>query len=91
MTQIPIHYRDFWDVPRAIIFEHNGKTYFLDCRFDEVIDEYPDFYLVYCLRDGIAAFLEPGSDWTVLPGDAELIGRIQVKQVVFDLDTDVRW
>jgi hypothetical protein len=40
-------YRDFFDVPRALILEHAGAVYFFDCPFDHSADEYPGFYRVY--------------------------------------------
>ena len=31
---IPIRYRDFYDVPRAVVVEFRGKLYLFDSLFD---------------------------------------------------------
>ena len=44
-----IRYREFWDVPRAVIARHGADTFFFDSRFDEVQDGYLDHYEVWRL------------------------------------------
>ena len=44
-----IKYREYHDVPRAIVASRGNETFFFDCRFDETIDEYPDHYRVYLM------------------------------------------
>jgi hypothetical protein len=44
-----IMYREFYDVPRAVIARNNGFLYFFDSRFDENLDCYLDHYEVWRL------------------------------------------
>jgi hypothetical protein len=46
---LPIRYRDFWDLPRAMVVEWPGVSYFIDCIFDQGLDEYSRHYRVYQL------------------------------------------
>ena len=84
MPWIPIRYRGFYDVPRAILVEHAGATYFLDCAFDEVADDYPDRYRVYRLASDAAATAE-GRSWIGLEREGTFIGEVPVTAVRFDL------
>lgn len=45
----PIRYYEFWDVPRAFIATDASGTYLFDCRFDDQLDDYPDFYRVFAM------------------------------------------
>ena len=42
-------YWDFWDVPRAILAKLGEETYFLDCPFDDVLDDYRPEFTVYLM------------------------------------------
>jgi hypothetical protein len=44
-----ISYREFWDVPRAVIARRGSDTFFFDSRFDESLDDYLDHYQVWRL------------------------------------------
>jgi hypothetical protein len=44
-----IAYRQFWDVPRAVIAQRGGDLYFFDSRFDDDLDDYLDHYEVWRL------------------------------------------
>jgi len=44
-----IQYREFHDIPRAIIAICDSQMYFFDSRFDESIDDYIDHYEVWQL------------------------------------------
>lgn len=44
-----IQYREFSDVPRAVIARHDGILYFFDSRFDNELDDYLDHYEVWRL------------------------------------------
>ena len=46
---LPIRYRDFWDVPRLIVVETEGRVLLLDSAFDDVLDEFSPEYTVYDL------------------------------------------
>ena len=82
---LPITYRGFYDIPRAVLVEYEGDTYFLDCPFDERADEYPDDSAVYRLPEATAkAAQEPTSSWIDLAKSGTLLGRVPVEQVRFD-------
>lgn len=82
MRWLPIRYRDFHDVPRAFVFEHDGTAYLFDCPFDDAADEYPPHYGIYRLDPGVVP-PEDGS-WADLASRGRLIGRIGVAEVRFD-------
>lgn len=44
-----IAYRDFYDVPRAVVARRDGNLYFFDSRFDEELDAHIDHYEVWRL------------------------------------------
>ena len=44
-----ISYREFWDVPRAVIAQRGSDTFFFDSSFDELLDAYSDHYKVWRL------------------------------------------
>ena len=44
-----IKYREFCDVPRAVIARHGADTFLFDSRFDEVLDDYISHYEVWRL------------------------------------------
>ena len=48
-TWLPIRYRDFYDLPRAVVVEFRDEMYLFDCLFDREIDEYESTYTVYLL------------------------------------------
>ena len=83
VTWLPIRYRDFCDVPRAVVVEFRGHTYLLDCLFDHDRDDYEPEYTVYRLPDDLADDLETMS-WTDLGHRGTRMGTLEVSQVVFD-------
>jgi len=46
-----IKYREFYDIPRFVVASRGHKTYLFSCPFDDVIDEYPNFYRVYLMPE----------------------------------------
>lgn len=44
-----IAYRDFWDVPRAIVTRRGDQLYYFYSRFDETLDAHVDHYEVWRL------------------------------------------
>jgi hypothetical protein len=80
---IAFQYRDFYDVPRAMVFGWQGSTYLLDCRFDGAMDDYPCRFEVYRLLSEAGAQLDEGS-WAGLHEQGELIGTIETSQIVLD-------
>ncbi len=82
-SQLPIRYRDFYDVPRAILVQYGGALYFFDCPFSDALDEYGDEYSVYRLRQEPSSSLDDAS-WEGLPGNSEYLGSVPVKAVAID-------
>jgi hypothetical protein len=78
-----MQYRDFSDVPRAIVVEVDGALYFLDCRFDDGADEYEQVYAVYRLPEGLGPELETRS-WADLAHLGQRVGSIPTSAVAFD-------
>lgn len=77
---IPIHHREFYDILRAIVVKHRGRTLFLDCRFDSDLDEYPDHFEVYELPS--EADLD--GSWDPLPELGKRLGRLALTDLVLD-------
>ncbi|HUA41112.1 MAG TPA: hypothetical protein VMA32_06085 [Streptosporangiaceae bacterium] len=44
-------YLGWWDCPRSGVALIGGKPHFFDCRFSEELDDYPDQYQVWPVRD----------------------------------------
>lgn len=80
---LPIKYRDFYDVPRAVAFEHRGATYLLDCPFDDEADEYGHSYCVYRLSSLQLDELD-NMDWRELSKKGVVVGQLPVGNVEFD-------
>ncbi len=83
MSWSAIQYRDFYDIPRAFVAERQGEWYFFDCPFDQDIDDYPDYFVVYRLARQLADRLEPMS-WEALAGMGNLVGRVPASAIEFD-------
>ena len=81
---LPIRYRDFYDVPRAIVVEYREVIYFLSCTFDDAIDDYPDHFTVYLLPEGAKDWIEDLSDWSELPEKGVRVGTVRVVDTHFD-------
>src|SRR5713101_2347483 len=80
---VPIQYRGFWDVPRIFLARYKGKLFLFDCRFDEVIDDFPDFYQVYLLP-ALDQHEPPGS-WDQLSSKAiHHFGLVPIQKIRFD-------
>ena len=80
---IPIRYREFYDVPRAFVTTHEGRTFLFDCTFSEELDEYLAEYAVYRLGDEIRDGIDSIS-WKGISEGLERVGTIPVAAVVFD-------
>jgi len=83
MGWVPIRYRDFYDVPRAFVAEHEGAKYFFDCPFDEALDEYPDRYRVYRLALGANTEVQEAS-WEGLAKEGVYLRDVPVRTITFD-------
>jgi|HubBroStandDraft_2_1064218.scaffolds.fasta_scaffold00704_21 hypothetical protein len=76
-------YRDFYDVPRMMILNHNGRKILLDCEFLDSEDEYSSMYKVYILPPDIDEDRE--ESWESMPARSiRYIGEIPVQRFVFD-------
>ena len=79
-------YRDFYDVPRAIVARNDTATYYFLCRFNDTLDEYDSFYAVYRLPHIAAATL--GESWVGLEDTAiERLNNVSIHDVPFDTPT----
>jgi hypothetical protein len=82
MAWLPFTYRDFHDLPRAIIVAYRGHTYFLDCPFDTAMDDYPKTYAVYRLPPTVGVSLD--RSWEGLADLGEPVGMLAVGDMRFD-------
>lgn len=80
---LPFRYRDFYDVPRAILVEYAGTLYFFDCPFSDELDDYEDAFSVYKLSEELQGNLNSVS-WETLPGSSSYVGSVPVDAVEFD-------
>jgi len=80
---LPIHYRDFYDVPRAFVLEYHGELLFFDCPFSDVLEDYGDRYLVFKIPEELRERIDTIS-WTDLGNRSERIGAVLVSAVEFD-------
>lgn len=82
-------YREFYDYPRALIVEHDGARYLLDCAFDERADGYPSRYQIHRIEDASV----PTGSWVGLGARAEPLGSIADSPQLFDTTRRqrIRW
>lgn len=83
MSWLPIKYRDFHDMPRAIVVEHKGDVYLIDSPFNNTAGEYPDYFDVYRLHPDVASRLD-ASSWEALASEGDLVGRVPANAVELD-------
>ena len=76
-------YRDFWDVPRAVVVRTAVGLLLLDCAIDVDSGEFPEFYEVFRLPDDMEPRLDSMS-WTDLRHHGERIGSLPIASVHFD-------
>jgi hypothetical protein len=79
---LPIEYREFQDIPRAFVVNHETGSYFFDCPFNDELDEYPDEFTVYKLHEKVP--LENALFWNELHKYGKRIGSIRIEGVIFD-------
>jgi len=80
---IPIRYREFYDIPRAIVITWSGETYFLDCPFDDSLDDYPNSFTVYRLPESLAMCIDSCS-WNNLARQGVPVGVVEAEEIDFD-------
>lgn len=93
-AKAPFVYRSFWDVPRFLVVTYREQRFLFECEFDDNLDDYPDAYRVFLLRDISEA--ELAGSWVHLSDKAQAyLGEVPVKDVHFDptlrreIETDV--
>lgn len=84
MTEwLPIRYRAFYDLPRMVVVEYQGKLFLLDSRFERSVDEYSQDFIVYDLPRVADAILECPS-WEGLASLGKALGTIPTASITFD-------
>jgi hypothetical protein len=79
----PIAYREFYDVPRAIIVSDESCNYLFTSLFDAALDEYRDDYEIYEMPK--LSEEEMKGSWLKFEQRAiRHLGRVPVKEVCFD-------
>ena len=79
---IPIlHYRDFYDVPHAIVAANGDDLMVLDAPFDEEADDYPASFRVGTLRKDAVDLTGP---WDLVVRATDFIGLTLISEVEFD-------
>ncbi len=79
----PIVYREFYDVPRAIIVSDGSCNYLFTSSFDEALDEYRENYEIYEMPN--LTDEEMKGSWLKFEGKAvRHLGCVPVKEVCFD-------
>jgi hypothetical protein len=76
-----VAYRDFYDIPHALVVEWHGENYFLDGPFDDAFDDYSSVFAVYRLPTELP---DLAGSWVGLATKGQLLGEIAVEQLVFD-------
>ena len=80
---LTIRYRDFYDIPRAVVVEWHGHLYLFDSPFDVEADNYPDTYEVYKLPTHLRDEIDHVS-WTDIAHQGLRIGSVPTSAVEFD-------
>lgn len=81
-ARIPFIYKDFWDIPRAIVLEWNDSIYFFDCPFDDALDDYANTYKVFRLPAETATGVDVS--WLDFHLRGEAIGYVESQDFEFD-------
>ena len=79
---VPFVYRDFYDFPRLVVFQHEGRCILLESAFDAALGDYTPDYTVFQLTVREPASL-PNS-WVGIAEGATRLGRIPISKVLFD-------
>ncbi len=80
---LPILYSGFWDVPRIFLVEYSNSILLFDCKFEEIIDDYPSEYKVYLIPEHCQNDLKIAWDY-FLNNSPDSIGEVVVAEVEFD-------
>lgn len=93
MGRIEISCSDYYDIPRMLVTRWHGKIMMFYCPFDEVRDDYEDYFTVVELTPALAEHLHdrPWASLARLESEGRLVGRISVKEVKFPFKDERRW
>ena len=81
---VPFVYRDFYDLPRMLVFMAAGRGYLFDCSVDEGVDDYLPDYQVFELPFESLSELPTGS-WEDVPVRAlRRLGSLPVESLRLD-------
>jgi len=78
-----IRYRDFYDIPRAVVVEWRDRLYLFDCLYDYDVDDYDSRFAVFLLPDELKERIDEIS-WTDLDHLGIRVGSVAVSEVEFD-------
>ena len=81
---LPIKYRDFYDVPRMFVVEHDKSTYLFDCTLDAATDEYSLHYVVYELPVSAREVVDCDGDWRSLSQSGSRVAMVNLQDLEFD-------
>jgi hypothetical protein len=84
VDRIPIGYGEFYDFPRQIDFQFGGEWFYLSSAFDEVKDDYPDFYDVFLLPFRSEAEFKANPYYWKDLSTAVHVGRIPIAEIGLD-------
>ena len=80
---VAFNYREFYDLPRAIVVHDGSRIIFFDCPFNESLDDYPPKYEVYLMPNLPKKVW--ASSWEHLAQQAiHRLGSVPVASVRFD-------
>jgi hypothetical protein len=82
--RITIQYGEFYDFPRMVRFQFRAKWFYLESRFNEEKDDYPDFYEVYLLPFTSEEEFQSNPYYWMNLSKADHLGRISIKGVGLD-------
>jgi hypothetical protein len=76
-----VAYRDFYDIPHAMVVRWRRESYFLDGPFDHELDDYPSVFAVYRFPPELP---DLAGSWEGLATKGQFLGEIAAEELVFD-------
>jgi hypothetical protein len=83
-NRIDFSYGEFYDVPRMLSFQYDGRWYLMRSYFDEEQDCYADVYHVYLLPFQNEEELKAHSDFWRKVSQYDHLGQIPISEVGLD-------
>jgi len=90
MGRVEISCSDYYDIPRVFVTRWHRKIIMFYCHFDDVREDYDDYYVVYELPLALAEHLSDRPS-TSLESEGRLVGRISVNEVKFPFKNERKW